>query len=1038
MPTDEGPYVGPRPFEEKDAALFFGREREARDLVALCVAHPIVLVFGPSGAGKTSLLSARVIPALKTRGWVASGIRVGGQGKDRADAAPQKNIFVANALSSLQGVPALPAATGAVTFAEYLDQVRRGATEEAGLRVVIFDQFEELFTHHLDRWRDRESFFEDLGNAIERDRQLRIIFSMREEYLGSMDRYEDLLPEGLRTRFGLQPLREEAALLAVTRPLEGTGREFAPGAAEDLVSELISVSARKDPVASGEPSAAPGEANAALTRIRGEFVEPLHLQVACRRLWQSLPTGTQTIGKSFIRDFGDVETALASYYDSCVEEASRKCGFPQGRLRNWFEHHLIVFGAERGLVLRGPRTTAGLENAAVDWFEGAHLIRAEKRGDATWYELSHGRLVEPIQRANQRWRRANSPDYPMAAELERRSREWTQDGKSKERLLSTAEIPAALAWLAGQGSDPWSGSEGIQQFIDASRIAAEGKKADEQAAISRKRGYLLAALCCTTLLAILAGWSGWTNRQRRLAEAQESGNLVQQLLHEEGLDYIALAHEVTAIKPFQKDREPPKKLTVGLQRALDRVNAPCWLWPKDPTHAFRLSGDGKIIFTATEKGWEAWDACAERPLQLTPVGPFDGSSPPLIPGENYQIDSTDRGDHLLVRRQEAGEFRYQLFKVRSIANDHQEDDAVDVGAMDQCFLVRSTWHSDTGFVLLCVDKTHKTWTANISADGKLEQMRESISTIGPWWSKSVKSFQSPSRQHVAWTYSAPADDGNGFISKDASLHVEGLIAAGQATGDKVIAGNSHIPISAKFSSLEVKFSSDDHLIAIQEDDNLSAWTIPLEGGPPRLELQITVHPYESRQFFVTDHAISLLTRDYDSLVIYSLGKISSGHPKLLRASTEDLVSLSLHDQSHKDAPRFLWAGTKGPLLVTLDEAADKRSLTARIWNSDTWQVVARREDLPRFGPAYWSSDYRTVGIGTIDGSIRTYPLEGVRRLPGNDLAVVHLLDQACDKIQKRVAESPRFAADSNEAIAACSSVEPKFRALRFLRDWAPW
>ena len=58
------PYVGPRSFERKERALFFGREREARDLLALAISKRLVLFYAPSGAGKSSLINARLIPSL--------------------------------------------------------------------------------------------------------------------------------------------------------------------------------------------------------------------------------------------------------------------------------------------------------------------------------------------------------------------------------------------------------------------------------------------------------------------------------------------------------------------------------------------------------------------------------------------------------------------------------------------------------------------------------------------------------------------------------------------------------------------------------------------------------------------------------------------------------------------------------------------------------------------------------------------------------------------------------------------------------------
>ena len=67
--ADQQPYVGPRPFGHDEKDLFFGRDREARDLCSLVVAHPIVLLYAASGAGKSSLLNAGLIPLLEARGY---------------------------------------------------------------------------------------------------------------------------------------------------------------------------------------------------------------------------------------------------------------------------------------------------------------------------------------------------------------------------------------------------------------------------------------------------------------------------------------------------------------------------------------------------------------------------------------------------------------------------------------------------------------------------------------------------------------------------------------------------------------------------------------------------------------------------------------------------------------------------------------------------------------------------------------------------------------------------------------------------------
>ncbi len=65
------PYKGPESYQVEDAELFFGREREAEQLTARILSTRLTLLHAQSGAGKTSLLNARIIPGLETRGWGA-------------------------------------------------------------------------------------------------------------------------------------------------------------------------------------------------------------------------------------------------------------------------------------------------------------------------------------------------------------------------------------------------------------------------------------------------------------------------------------------------------------------------------------------------------------------------------------------------------------------------------------------------------------------------------------------------------------------------------------------------------------------------------------------------------------------------------------------------------------------------------------------------------------------------------------------------------------------------------------------------------
>ena len=112
------PYVGPRTFTEREGRFFFGREREARDLTARIVSERLVLFYAQSGAGKSSLLNARVIPRLRDdeRFQALPVGRVSGELP--AGVAQVDNIYVFNLMTSLDQSGEHPQRLAQVTLSD--------------------------------------------------------------------------------------------------------------------------------------------------------------------------------------------------------------------------------------------------------------------------------------------------------------------------------------------------------------------------------------------------------------------------------------------------------------------------------------------------------------------------------------------------------------------------------------------------------------------------------------------------------------------------------------------------------------------------------------------------------------------------------------------------------------------------------------------------------------------------------------------------------------------------------------------------------
>ncbi len=445
------PYVGPRPFAPDERDYFYGRDDEIAILRAQVMARRASLFFAQSGAGKSSLLRAGLFPELTEKKTVGRGARqrtyqkmkvlpiLGvGAGVPPGLRSPIANVYVFSALLTLGSTGSSDELAG-MTLSQGLaphlapEEDAPAATDLAATEhatLLIFDQFEEIFTHDPERWAEREDFFIQVNQALEEYPNLHVLFTMREDFIAELTPYTNILPGGLRARFRLERLKREAALSAVTTPAERAGRIFAEGVAEALVDDL-----RRS------QSGHRRHGYRAVAEVElGAYVEPVHLQIVCRQLWEKLPLRRRIIEKTDVQAFGDVDEALIGFYESSLATAGAQTGVGERQLRNWFTDHLITPARTRYLVYKGETETEGLPNDAVAILNDAYIIRASDRGGETWYELAHDRLVEPIIAANQRWYEEyqNPLDKPTKA--------WLATGSDPSRLLDGAQLQEAQAY----------------------------------------------------------------------------------------------------------------------------------------------------------------------------------------------------------------------------------------------------------------------------------------------------------------------------------------------------------------------------------------------------------------------------------------------------------------------------------------------------------------------------------------------------------------------------------------------------------------
>ncbi len=524
----KNPYIGPRAFEQEESGYFFGRDEEIRILMGLVMARRIVLFFAKSGVGKSSLIRAGLIPKLTEHKTVSQGRRarriepkmhvlppasVGGGIRSQAGRSIA-NVFIYSALLNLR--PDLSGETlSSLDLSTTLQPLLAAApTDSSGQTLpslLVFDQFEELFNRHQEHWQQRANFFQQVNQALLTFDNLRVLFVMREDYIAELIPYADLLPDRLRSRFRMEQLGHETAIKAIEQPALMEGRRFAPGVAESLVNNLSRSQSGQQPQIQAVVTA-DGEAETPLNEnfIEGASVEPVHLQVVCQQLWNKLPPDQKEITKTYANIFGDVDKALINFYEGALSEVLSQPDLSERRVRDWFETELITPARTRGLVYRDDEKgeTANLPNDAVDVLGKVWIIRTDKRGSNTWYELAHDRLVEPILTANQQW--LAKYYNPLAAPTET----WLAAGHSPELLLEGAPLREAERYAE---QHPLELTDDERVFLEDS-LRREAQLAEEKRLTDRRRRITIGV--GLVVIAVLLALTAWALRQQTEAKNQ--------------------------------------------------------------------------------------------------------------------------------------------------------------------------------------------------------------------------------------------------------------------------------------------------------------------------------------------------------------------------------------------------------------------------------------------------------------------------------------------------------------------------------------
>jgi hypothetical protein len=223
MISTKSPFKFLDSYTKDDREIFFGRDREIEELYHRIFESKIMLVYGVSGTGKSSLIHCGLANKFQDTDWLPIVIRRGG------------NIIESMA-SGIRSASITEQQSKLVTSADFKKGVRSLYLDHYKPVFFILDQFEELFI--FGDKEERKSFIQLVKSLVESELQCRFIFVMREEYMAWVTEFEKVISTFFSNRVRIEKMSHSNALEAIKGPCNAFNISLENGFAETLLEKL--------------------------------------------------------------------------------------------------------------------------------------------------------------------------------------------------------------------------------------------------------------------------------------------------------------------------------------------------------------------------------------------------------------------------------------------------------------------------------------------------------------------------------------------------------------------------------------------------------------------------------------------------------------------------------------------------------------------------------------------------------------------------------------------------------------------------------
>ncbi|HVR78622.1 MAG TPA: BTAD domain-containing putative transcriptional regulator [Acidimicrobiia bacterium] len=466
------PFKGLRAFHEDDTADFFGRDRLVADIVRrLDAGRTLIGLVGPSGSGKSSVVRAGLIPALRkgaiegSDDWLIAQMVPGAHPFAELEAALLRSSLDApDSLSDQLSDP----------DAGVLRAVLRVLPKESARLVLVIDQFEELFTLVDDETR-RVAFLTGLLTAAQDPHgRVKVIFTLRADFYDRPLAYPDFGAEMGEGIVNVVPLSPDELEAAARRPAEEAGVTLEPALVVSLLADVLE-----------QPGGLP------------------LFQYALTELFDRRVDHTLTIATYESMD--GVRGALSRRADALYEDLDPE---QRAAARQLFLRLVIIADGDEWGRRRVPASeilSLDLDVLAlqtvIDAFAGQRLLTLDRdavTGSPT-VEVAHEALLTNWDRLRD-WIEDSREDLKRHEALTAALNEWNDAGRDADYLLTGARLAAYEQWAA---STTMRLTEAEHTFIDESssrRSRAEDERRSREATAKRaSRRRLWGAVALTVM-----------------------------------------------------------------------------------------------------------------------------------------------------------------------------------------------------------------------------------------------------------------------------------------------------------------------------------------------------------------------------------------------------------------------------------------------------------------------------------------------------------------------------------------------------------